>query len=63
MKIGLLIACALAVYVAFLVWRGDWRERAGVAAAVGLGLLFPQVLAALSEAAGSASALLSTVGW
>lgn len=63
MKIGLMLAFALACYVGFLLFRGDWRERIGIVAAVGLGLLVPQVLAAVSTAAGSASATLSAVGW
>lgn len=63
MKFGLLLALALAVYVVFLLWKRDWRERIGLVAAVGFGLLVPQVLAALSGVAGSAAAMLSTAGW
>jgi len=63
MSVGLIIALVLAAYVAYLMVRGQWSERVGLFAAVGLGVLIPQVLAALSTVAGSASALLSTTGW
>lgn len=63
MKVGLIVALVLAVYVVILFIRGDMKDRIAVAAAVGFGLLIPQVLAALSMVAGSASALFSAGGW
>jgi len=65
MTVGLLAAAVLAVYVGVLLWRGEWSERAGVLAAVGLGLLVglllvPQVLSVAADAAEKAAALFST---
>lgn len=66
MTITLGIAGALALYVAYLLWRGEWSERLGVIAAVALGVLMPQVFAAVATLAGSlaawSSAALPSVG-
>lgn len=63
MSLALIIALLLAVWVGVLLWRGRWSDRVGVIAAVGFGLLVPQVLAAVAGAAGSAAALFSATGW
>jgi ABC-type spermidine/putrescine transport system permease subunit II len=62
-KIGLILAVVLGIWVAVLLWRGDRSSRVGVVAAVGFGVLIPQVLAAVADATGSVSAMLSTAGW
>lgn len=63
LNIGLIVALLLAAYVGFLMVRGQWSERAGLAAAVGFGMLIPQVLGAVAALAGSAATQLASTGW
>jgi hypothetical protein len=63
MSIGLILAALLGVYVVVLLVRGRWSDRIGVVAAVGFGLLIPQILAAIAGVAGSAASLFSATGW